>query len=291
MDIKLIEDRIASYNPKSKNDEINAFKEIAQEIALFGLSRGNLFKYAAFQGGTCLRIVYGLPRFSEDLDFILFTPNQNFAWQPFFNELKLEFEAFGLHLIAIDRSRADNIVKRAFLKEDSFSQILKLSYTRSKSDIQSIKIKLEIDTSPPSGSIFEAKIIDFPTPFSIVAQDLSSLFAGKLHYLLCRKFIKGRDWYDFIWYVIRKTQVNFIFLTHAIFQLGPYSGVNLKIGKVWLIDNLKKIIADIDWKVAAEDVAPFITSQEQSSLQLWSKDFFMRYVDMLDQYIEDEAVN
>lgn len=283
MDIKVIEDRISQYNPQSKNDEINAFKEIAQEIALFGLSRANLFKHAAFQGGTCLRIVYGLPRFSEDLDFILFTSNQNFAWHPFFQELKLEFEAFGLNLTAVDRSSADNVVKRAFLKEDSFAQILKLSYTRNKSDIQSIKIKLEVDTTPPHGSNFEAKIIDFPTPFSIVAQDLSSLFAGKLHALLCREFIKGRDWYDFIWYVVRKTQVNFDFLKQAIFQLGPYSGKVLTIDKSWLIANLRKTIDSIDWKRAADDVAPFITKQEQSSLQLWDKAFFMRYVDMLNQ--------
>lgn len=286
MYIKIIEDRISQYRPKSKNDEINAFKEIAQEIALFGLSRANLFKHAAFQGGTCLRIVYGLPRFSEDLDFILFAPNQDFAWKPFFQELKLEFEAFGLNLIATDRSTADNVVKRAFLKEDSFAQILKLSYARSKSDIQSIKIKLEVDTTPPFGSNFEAKIIDFPTPFSIVTQDLNSLFAGKLHALLCRKFIKGRDWYDFIWYVVRKTPVNFDFLKHAIFQLDPYSGKILVIDKSWLINNLRKTVDNIDWKVAADDVAPFITKQEQSSLQLWNKDFFMRYVDMLDQYIE-----
>lgn len=285
MDIALIENRISQYNPKSKNDEINAFKEIAQEIALFGLSRANLFKIAAFQGGTCLRIIYGLPRFSEDLDFILFVPNNNFVWQPFFQQLKLEFQAFGLNLTTIDRSSSDNIVKRAFLKEDSFAQILKLSYTRNKSDIQSIRIKLEIDTTPPKGSNFEAKIVDFPTPFSVVTQDLQSLFAGKLHAILCRKFIKGRDWYDFIWYVARNTQVNFNFLRHALLQLGPYSEKHLTINKSWLIKNLKSKIEEINWKIAVDDVAPFITKQEQSSLQLWSNSFFTRYVDLLDQYL------
>lgn len=287
MNIAIIEDRISQYNPKSKNDEINAFKEIAQEIALFGLSRANLFKHAAFQGGTCLRIVYGLPRFSEDLDFILFEPNKNFVWKSFLQELKLEFEAFGLNLTATDRSTADNVVKRAFLKEDSCAQILKLSYVRSKSDIQSIKIKLEVDTTPPQGSNFEAKIVDFPTPFSIVTQDLSSLFASKLHSLLCRKFIKGRDWYDFLWYVIRKIQVNFNFLKHAVFQFGLYSGKALKIDKSWLIDQLKNTINSIDWKVTAEDVAPFINKQEQLSLKLWDTAFFMRYLDMLNQYIDE----
>ena len=202
-------------------------------------------------------------------------------------QLKLEFESFGLNLTATDRSVADNVVKRAFLKEDSFVRILKLSYVRNKSDIQSIKIKLEIDTTPPMGSNFEAKIIDFPTPFSIVTQDLSSLFAGKLHALICRKFIKGRDWYDFIWYIVRKTQINFEFLKNAIFQLGPYSGEALIIDKSWLVNSLKKTIDGIDWKVAANDVAPFITRQEQSSLQLWNKDFFMQYVAKLDQYLND----
>jgi len=119
-----------------------------------------------------------------------------------------EFEAFGLTVEATDRSKAPNTIKKAFLKQDSFGQILNLTYPRTRADIQKISIKLEIDTHPPLGSEKQTHYLDYPYPFAITIQDKPSLFAGKCHALLCRQYTKGRDWFDFLWYVQRKTPIN-----------------------------------------------------------------------------------
>ena len=107
----------------------------------------------------------------------------------------------------MNASKASVTVKKAFIKEDSFGQVLSLTYPRTKADPQTVLIKLEIDTNPPSGSNFDNHLIDFPITSSVISQDLPSLFAGKLHALLCRAYVKGRDWYDFIWYVTRKNPI------------------------------------------------------------------------------------
>jgi predicted nucleotidyltransferase component of viral defense system len=117
MEIKLIEERIKDYRPTGKDEELNAFKEIVQEITLSALSRSEFFKHAAFQGDTCLRIVHGLNRFSEDLDFVLYKADAQFEWNPFFREMELEFSGYGLQLEVKDRSKASDIVKKAFLKK------------------------------------------------------------------------------------------------------------------------------------------------------------------------------
>lgn len=283
MDIRIIEDRIRQYKPASKQEELNAFKEIAQEIVLMGLSRAGFFKHGAFQGGTALRILYGLPRFSEDLDFMLFAANPQFKWQIYLNEIKLEFEAFGLSLEVKDRSEVPNIVKKAFLKESSFGKVLQLAYARDRSDAQAIQIKLEVDTNPPLGSDFETKLVDFPTPFSIIAQTMPSLFAGKIHALLCREYVKGRDWYDFTWYVTRNSSVNYAVLQQALFQLGPWQGLQIPIDRQWVRDALLKKVNEIDWQAAAKDVEIFLRPRELQSLGLWNAGFFAHFIEKLDQ--------
>ncbi|MCB1135994.1 MAG: nucleotidyl transferase AbiEii/AbiGii toxin family protein, partial [Chlamydiia bacterium] len=205
MNSAILQDRLAQYQPRDKLEELRAVKEIAQEIALAGLCRAGLFEQASFQGGTCLRIVHRLSRFSEDLDFALHNADATFHWPCLFRELEEEFRSFGLHLEASDRSQANQAVKKAFLKEDSFGQVLKLNFPRLRSDPQKVLIKLEVDTNPPSHCTSQISYIDFPYPFSVTCHDLSSLFAGKCHALLCRGFVKGRDWFDFLWYVSRET--------------------------------------------------------------------------------------
>lgn len=283
MDIRIIEDRIRQYKPGSKREELNAFKEIAQEIALMGLSRAEFFKHGAFQGGTALRILYGLPRFSEDLDFMLFSANPEFKWESFLNEIKLQFETFGLSLEVKDRSEAPNIVKKAFLKESSFGKVLQLSYARDRSDVQAIQIKLEVDTNPPAGSNFETKLVDFPAPYSVIAQTMPSLFAGKIHALLCREYVKGRDWYDFTWYVTRKTPINYTFLQQALFQLGPWQGLQIPVDRKWVCDALQKKVHEIDWQLAVKDMEIFLKPREFQSLGLWSSSFFEHFIEKMDQ--------
>ena len=269
MDIRIIEDRIREYKPASKRDELHAFKEIAQEITLLALSRAEFFKQGAFQGGTALRIVYGLARFSEDLDFILFQPNPQFVWQPYLNEIKLEFESWGFSLQVQDRSETNG-------------KVLRLMYSRNVSDVQIVQIKVEIDTNPPVGSDFEAKLLEFPTPYSIVVQTPGSLFAGKLHALLAREYIKGRDWYDFIWYVSRGTPINYPLLTQALLQQGPWAKEkNLDINRQWICQELTKKVHSIPWEQARRDVEAFLKPRELESLKLWSTAFFEHFIEKI----------
>ncbi|MFV0339134.1 MAG: nucleotidyl transferase AbiEii/AbiGii toxin family protein [Parachlamydiaceae bacterium] len=275
MEIEIIEERIKDYKPTNKEDELNAFKEIVQEITLSALSRAEFFKHAAFQGGTCLRIVHGLNRFSEDLDFVLNKADPDFQWNHFFREMELEFSGYGLQLEVKDRSKATDTVKKAFLKENSFGKVLKLIYERTRFDTQVVNIKLEIDTNPPMGSGFETKVIRFPEPFSIVAQDLPSLYAGKMHALLCREYTKGRDWFDFLWYVSKKIELNFLNLQNALFQQGPWKGLLLTIDKEWVKKSLQQKIKTVDWVTAKKDIQPFLRPQQLRSLDLWSEAFFL----------------
>ncbi len=163
--------------------------------------------------------------------------------------------------------------------------MLQLTYARDRSDTQNIQIKLEIDTNPSQGSVFETKLLDFPTPFSVVIQAPSSLFAGKLHALLCRDYVKGRDWYDFIWYVTRKTGVNFTYLSNALDQHGPWkgklSGTKVVIDMPWLTQELEKKVLTIDWKLATKDVENFIKPRELKSLELWNAPFFTHFIHKL----------
>src|SRR5689334_10863907 len=104
MALTIIQERLNTYTPQSKQEELNALKEIYQEIALAGLARSDFFKQAAFQGGTALRIVHQLRRFSEDLDFVLLKPSQGFQWQPYLNGIELEFQSFGVTLEIKERA-------------------------------------------------------------------------------------------------------------------------------------------------------------------------------------------
>src|SRR5271169_4765735 len=233
MTITIIQDRLKTYTPLSKQEELSALKEIYQEIALAGLARSDFFKLAAFQGGTALRIVHQLKRFSEDLDFVLLKQSELFQWQSYLKAIELEFHALGIHLEVKERSDAKGVIKTAFLKEDSFARILELTYDRLPSDEQKITIKLEIDTLPPGGSNFENAFLTYPYPFSILMQDFPSLFASKCHALLCRKYEKGRDWFDFLWYLSKRTPINYLLLKNALYQAGPYKEQEIPYSKKW----------------------------------------------------------
>src|SRR3990167_2594550 len=272
MTIDIINDRLKTYAIETKQSELNAIKEIIQEVALAGLARAGFFKHALFQGGTCLRIIHGLKRFSEDLDFILNEPDQTFKWKLYLSAIKTEFEAFGLSLSVIDRAKASDAVKKAFLKESSFGKVLNLHYERTHSDTKTINIKLEIDTNPPAGSVPETHVLDFPYPLPIIAQDLPSLFAGKCHALLCRKYIKGRDWFDFIWYVQHKIQPNYTFLKNALEQCGPYQGQAINISHEWLTNELAKKIESLNWQAVANDVKRFLPNDFIHTIDAWNKD-------------------
>lgn len=285
MSIKLIEERLKEYSPVSQRDELNALKEIVQEIGLCALARANFFKIAAFQGGSCLRIIHNLNRFSEDLDFIMLKPDKTFVWEPFLKALQFEFTLYNLAFEVIDRSKADNAVKLAFLKDNSFGKVLLFRHPRSSSDKQSIQIKLEIDTNPPSGSSFENNFLNFPYPFSIITQDLPSLFASKCHALLCRPYVKGRDWYDFIWYVSKKIIPNFIHLQYALKQIGPWQNQEINVTSQWLVQALNDKIITIDWQDAKRDAENFLRAHEREALNVWGNEFFLSTIKKFTGYL------
>ena len=179
MSIKLIQDRLDSYNCKSSIEEEHAIREITQEVALAALGRTDFFKHAIFQGGTCLRIFYGLNRFSEDMDFILKDMNKDFALQPHIQAVSVELKAYGYDVEIMDRSKADIAVRKVFLKDDSLGQVLQLQYSDKSGPLKKIRIKFEVDANPPSGSGMEIKYVDFPFVSSVTVQDKPSLFAGQ----------------------------------------------------------------------------------------------------------------
>ena len=274
MKTNIIQERLKIYELTSMQEEENAIKEICQEIALAGLSRELFFKKAMFKGGTCLRIMYGLRRFSEDLDFILLKPDKEFNWQPYLHAIDIEFQAFGLSLETQDRSKANENVKKAFLKETSFGTILNLQYPRTKSDLQKIRIKLEIDTNPPAGSTSETHYLDYPHPFSIVTQDIPSLFAGKCHAILCREFTKGRDWYDLTWYIQNRHAVNLELLKNALYQYGPYQNQEINVSADWLVNEIKLKAESMDWQAVINDVVKFLPHHATREVAHWNSDLF-----------------
>jgi hypothetical protein len=276
----MLQKRLEIYKPASAVEEEHAIKEILQETALYALWRADFFEVAAFQGGTSLRILHQLQRFSEDLDFILKTPDTAFKWQKYLPRVFAALEEFGLRPKLLDRSRMDQNVRKAVLKDDSISNQLKLSFDGGVY-ARTISIKLEIDVNPPSGSGFEYRYLDFPLDFEVCHQDLPSNFALKIHALLCRPYLKGRDWYDFNWYVKERIQPNLLHLQMALRQYGPWAGGSTEVDVSWLSRALTEKIATIDWRAAAQDVERFLNSAERKSLSLWSEKFFRAKVDQL----------
>ena len=281
MSIEIIQNRLSLYNCLNQLEEENALKEITQEIALAALSRINFFRHAQFHGGTALRILYGLQRFSEDLDFTLAEPDENFRWQVYLDKMIDELSHYGYQVEVIDRGKANQTVQKAFLKDNSIGKVLELRYPQAEKSMKKIRIKLEIDINPPAGAGSEIKYLDFPLAFSILAHDVATSFAGKLHALLCRSYIKGRDWYDFLWYVARKAQINYAYLSNALMQNGPWQDVQLKIDLKWLKKQLLEKIHTLDWDNVTQDVRRFLKPNEQQALSVWNQDFFISRIEQL----------
>jgi hypothetical protein len=194
-----------------------------------------------------------------------------------------DFKTYGFTLEVQDRTKTEKAVKIAFLKADSVGGLLLVKDL--KTHKPKFRIKLEIDTHPPAGATCELKYLDFPLAFSIQTHNISSLFAGKCHALLCRPYVKGRDWYDFVWYIARKTPINFPLLLHAIQQTGPWAGKNITITPAWLVQTLKEKIDTLDWALAKQDVASFLKPTDLLALEIWSTAFFYSRVEKLSQYL------
>jgi len=282
--IEFLQQRLDSYDLDSEAAQDNALKEITQEVLLFALFDAGFYDVAAFQGGASLRVVYGLPRFSEDIDFILKQPDPLFSWQPYLEQLITTSENFGIKPEVRDKSRMDQNIRKAVIKDNSIANQLDLSFVDGNRD-KELNIKLEIDCNPPAGSGYEYSYLKFPVDFEICHQDLSSNFSLKIHALLCRGYLKGRDWYDFSWYVSREIAPNMELLENTLIQYGSWQGQDLKVNREWLIQAMQEKIATIDWQDAANDVLRFLHQRERSSLRIWSQRFFQSKLTRLDNLL------
>ena len=279
-----IQSRLSDYHCKSAREEDQALREILQDLILAALGRTGFFCKAAFHGGTHLRIFHGLKRFSEDLDFALKEGDADFAFSPYLDKVKAELASFGVMVEVVDKSKADSTVKKAFLKDDSIIRNLKfVNNIGSRQTPRKLRIKLEVDSLPPAGATYESLSLSFPFPSSVTAFDLPSAFSGKMHALLCREYVKGRDWYDFIWYCGARVPLNHALLSAAIDQNGPWAGQHIRTSDTWARDELKKAISSLDWQKAREDVEPFIHETELASLQYFNAEYFMQLADHLVQ--------
>jgi hypothetical protein len=278
--IEMLKKKLREYAPSNALEEANATKEILQEIALYALWRADFFDTALFQGGTSLRILHALPRFSEDLDFLLRNPDPGFDWSPYLAVLVEVFAQFGLKLEAKAKERMDRPIREAILKDDSIANQLDLSFAGT-GRAPAIRIKLEIDTNPPAGSGEATTFLDFPADYEVRHQDLGSNFALKIHALLCRPYLKGRDWFDFSWYVAQRVPPNFDLLASALDQAGPWRDRGERVDAAWLKAALADKIAGIDWTEAAKDVERFLRPAEAKSLTLWGDRFFHAKLDQL----------
>lgn len=282
----VLEQMLKKYNINNLEDEKNAIKEIIQEIVLCGLARGNFFKEAAFYGGTALRIFYGLDRFSEDLDFSLIEPNREFDLTKYFTFIEKEANAYGLNLTIIEKEKSiDSNITSAFLKGDTKEHIL-LFFPEDKGIMKynkmgDIKIKFEIDINPPKGATYEYKTKLLPSPHQIRMYDEASLFAGKIHAILCRNWknrFKGRDLYDYVFYLSRNTKVNLNHLKEKLLE-SKYIDKDFDLNNNSLKELLFKRFDKINFEEAKEDVKNFITNSDE--LKLWNKDFFYEITNIL----------
>jgi hypothetical protein len=272
--IEIIQQRLDRYKVRNALEEKQATKEIIQEVALYALWRAGFFEVAAFQGGTSLRILHSLPRSSEDLDFMLKAPDPEFDWTGYLHQLLACFQEYGLQPEALPKGKMEQRIKKAVIKDSSVINQLNLSFYQGHKG-QKINIKLEIDVDPPAESGYEYTYLDFPTDYEVCHQDLSSNFALKIHALLCRPFLKGRDWYDFNWYIKQGVSPNLPHLTNALVQYGPWQGQGeLVVDMAWLKTVMQEKIDSVDWKEAASDVEKFLKPGEVESLRLWSGRFF-----------------
>ncbi len=277
--------RFEEYAPRNELEQENMLKETMQHYILASLSKQGLFPEAIFHGGTCLRIINGMPRFSEDLDFLLKTPNERFGWQKYLKGVRRDCKGEGIDFEAVDRDAAGTAVRKTFLKTGSVGHLLTFDLPFGRHRSQKIRIKLEIDTNPPSGSSIETAYLTFPRPAPVTVQTLSSGFALKLHALLCRSYTKGRDWHDFIWYTARKTSPDLPLLRNALQQQGPWAGTLPETTPDWLMEKLEEKIKGIEWAKAREDVQRFLPHAEQEGLRHWDRPLFLYRLERMREYI------
>ncbi len=281
-----IHNMLAAYNCQTTRDYENALKEIIQEIALLGLWRAQFFERAAFYGGTALRILYQLPRFSEDLDFSLLNVDRDFDLSPFLNAIQTELSAFGFSVSVKEKEKkTHSAIDSAFIKAGTKEHLLRIESAvpraRHVQSNQNLIVKIEVDTDPPPDFQTEVKFQLLPTPYSVRAFELPHMFAGKLHAILQRQWkgrVKGRDYYDFLWYLGRGIKVNLKHLEARLRQTGGWTA-DAPLTAADLNRLLEEQFRKVNFESAQADVKPFI--KDPSEVALWSADFFVQMLSRL----------
>lgn len=244
------------------------------------------FEKAAFYGGTALRILYGLDRFSEDLDFILIKPDLNFDFSPYLEGMEKELRSFGFNMEVSTKVKSfETSVVSAFMKINTLELYLSIgeetgSYKPNPDE--KIKIKLEVDIDPPPHAQYINELVISPVSFYVLTLKKSYLFAGKMHALLYRAWkgrVKGRDWYDLIWYIQKKIPLSLTYLESCMKQAGNL-GPKESLDQERLIQMLKEKIKTLDFESAKMDMKSFIADSEK--LNLWTKEFFENLINHLE---------
>ncbi len=270
---------LQKYRCQSMSEYTNALKEIIQEIALLGLWRAKFFEQAAFYGGTALRIFHGLPRFSEDLDFSLLEKQPDFKLANYNQAIVTELQSFGFKVEIITKIKnLTTTIESTVVKANTKLQLLAISVPEtlieSVHSEQTIKIKMEVDTDPPLDFGTESQLLMNPIPFEVNVYQKPDLFASKVHALLCRSWktrVKGRDWFDFQWYVSQNIPLRLQHLEKRLERSNQWQGsVPLDYEKFYHLMQVK--IRSVDFAAAKSDVMPFI--EDSSALDLWSQDHF-----------------
>lgn len=269
---KLYDSMLSAYDLSTAQQKRNAVFEVNQQVILAGLHNGGFFDVAAFYGGTCLRIFHGLQRFSEDMDFSLLTPDSNLDFTKYFQPIIDEFAIVGRD-VEITKKDKKNFgkVESAFLKDTT--DVYDVSFLTDKS----IRIKIEVDTQPPLNFRTEQKLLLQPHSFMTRCFTLPDLFAGKMHALVYRAWknrVKGRDWYDFEWYVRNNVTLGFTHLAERALQFN-----NEILHKESFILQLKEKLASANMNQVKNDVLPFVKNPRE--LDIWSNDYFLQLADML----------
>ncbi|MBW7908005.1 MAG: nucleotidyl transferase AbiEii/AbiGii toxin family protein [Kiritimatiellae bacterium] len=281
-----IRQMLDAYACQTRDDYVNAIREILQQLALLGLWRSKFFEHAAFYGGTALRVLHGLDRYSEDLDFSLLKPDPHFTLGDYGSALQRELASFGFDVqFEARKKQGETAIESAFLKANTLTQLI---VVKAGGDVLGgqharaiLKIKLEVDADPPGGFQVETRPLLVPIPFAVNAYTLPNLFAGKMHAILCRKWksrVKGRDWYDLVWYLGRHPQLRLSHLEQRMRQSGDWSGAAPLTREV-LLQRLQSSIQALNVNEARHEVARFV--RDKASLELWSIDFFSRIVERI----------
>jgi predicted nucleotidyltransferase component of viral defense system len=275
---------IEEYQPKNEEEVLSALREIMQEVALAGLSRTDFFSKAAFYGGTALRIFYGLDRFSEDLDFSLLETDPDFSLEPYFDAIVHEFGAQGIKVSIREKDKkTQTAIESAFLKTETIWKELVMEDIVNQTGIRSnrsVKIKIEVDRKPPLGFETEEKLLLRPFSFYVKCFTRSSLFAGKMHALLFRKWknrVKGRDWYDMEWYVRKGIPLNIGHFLERAHDTQDWTQAT--ISEEEIRELLREKIGSVSIDRVKEDVIRFVP--DARVLDIWSTRYFLDLVEKL----------